>query len=248
MRNRCCLWRSFTGHQPVESARNGVVDGGLSPVANDGRHRSLTPIKPVLVALGFVECLHPVLLSSGIVLRSPELQDLTYHLVVMFRVLVAIGALVLLHNLYAGASATTRAILRWTAAALAGMWVYDLNLYTIAYLGKELPLELAAFRGLVIGAVAALIAFGGNRSNSDLRFSPSRAVAFQTLSLLVIGLYLLVMVGLAQSLDFGWGSRPPDTGWLHLCSNGGCLAVAAFAQNAWLAACHSAQAPVSASV
>ncbi|MCB2088597.1 MAG: PEP-CTERM system histidine kinase PrsK, partial [Sphingomonadaceae bacterium] len=204
----CVIAAAFGAASPVtslvESARNlAWLLVVYRLFANDGRHRSLTPIKPVLIALGFVECLHPVLFVVGHRFAiTPELQDLTYHLVVMFRVLVSIGALVLLHNLYAGASATTRVILRWTAAALAGMWVYDLNLYTIAYLGKELPLELAAFRGLVIGSVAALIAFGGNRSNSDLRFSPSRAVAFQTLSLLVIGLYLLVMVGLAQSLDF----------------------------------------------
>ena len=43
---------------------------------------------------------------------------------------VAVGALVLLHNLYAGASDTSRQVLRWSAAALAGMWAYDLHLYT----------------------------------------------------------------------------------------------------------------------
>ncbi|MBD3728125.1 MAG: PEP-CTERM system histidine kinase PrsK [Sphingomonadales bacterium] len=175
--------------------------------ASDGRHESMAPIRPVLVALGFVECLHPALLFVGHRFAlTPELQDLTYHLIVMFRALTAIGALMLVHNLYAGASGSNRVVLRWSAAALAGMWVYDLNLYTIGYLGQELPRELASVRGLVAGAMAVLFALGGDARSAQMRLRPSRAVAFQTLSLLVIGIYLLVMVGLAQSLDFLGGN------------------------------------------
>jgi putative PEP-CTERM system histidine kinase len=175
--------------------------------ASDGRDQNSGPIRPVLYALGFVECLHPALLTIGYPFGvTSELQDLTFHVIVMFRVLFAIGSLVLVHNLYAGASGATRQLLRWNAAALAGMWVYDLNLYTIAYLGDELPQEIAALRGLVTGVMAVLFALGSDARTSSLRFLPSRTVTFQTLSLLVIGTYLLVMVGLAQSLDFLGGN------------------------------------------
>lgn len=175
--------------------------------ASDGRDQDSGPIRPVFYALGLLECLQPALLTIGYRFAvTAEQQSLTFHLIVIFRVMFAIGALVLVHNLYAGASGATRQLLRWNAAALAGMWVYDLNLYTIAYLGDELPLEIAALRGLVTGVMAMLIALGSDARTSSLRFRPSRTVTFQTLSLLVIGTYLLVMVGLAESLDFLGGN------------------------------------------
>jgi len=42
--------------------------------------------------------------------------------------------------------------------------------------------------------MVSLLALGAKAASTGLQFRPSRAVTFQTLSLLVIGLYLLVMV------------------------------------------------------
>jgi putative PEP-CTERM system histidine kinase len=99
-----------------------------------------------------------------------------------------------------------RTALRWTCCALALIWGYDLNLYTIAYLARALPVELAALRGLAQLGVAGLLVIGAVRGRSALRFSPSRAVAFQSLSLLVIGGYMILMVGAAQSLAWLGGN------------------------------------------
>lgn len=169
--------------------------------ANDGRDRSMGAIRPVVLVLAFVELLQPALL----VLQARYAVALNLELVnlqigVMFRILVAVGALVLLHNLYVGASAGTRKLLRWSAVALAVHWTYELNFYTIAYLSGELPVELSALSGLATAFVALLLAIGANQTNSELRLRPSRAVTFQTLSLLVIGLYFLIMIAIAQSL------------------------------------------------
>lgn len=187
----------------AEAARNlGWIFVLYRLFANDGRHRSLTPIRPVIAALAFVECLQPALLLTELrIAITPELDAMVFRVSALFRVLVAVGALVLLHNLYVGASATTRHMLRWSAAALAGMWAFDLNFYTIAYLGETPTAELAAFRGLVAGLMAVPLAIGGIAAAEEMRLRPSRDVAFQTLSLLVIGVYLIMMVGVAQSLS-----------------------------------------------
>jgi putative PEP-CTERM system histidine kinase len=174
--------------------------------ARDGRHASMAPIRPMLVVLALLELLQPALLllawrfSDVAAAESSILQ-----IIVTFRLLVVIGALVMVHNLYVGAMGAARSMIRWTCAALALLWGYDLNYYTIAYLGSGhegwgFPLELTSLRGVALVAFANLLAIGVVRQGSNQRLSPSRAVAFQSLSLLVIGIYLVVMVGASRSL------------------------------------------------
>ena len=175
--------------------------------ANDGRDETLRLVRPVVAALAFVEMLQFVLLLVGhrYALTS-ELALLTFETSALFRGLVAVGALVMLHNLYAGASQPSRRILRWNAAAMAGLWAFTLNFYTIAYLAGRFPQELVALRGLAIAFIAVPFALGFNRKAAGLTFSPSRAVTFQMLSLVIIGAYLLVMFGLASWLDMLTGN------------------------------------------
>lgn len=169
----------------------------------DGRHETVRPVRPVLLALAFVELLQPILLFLHIRFgHMPDAAPMIFQISVMFRLLVVIGALVLVHNLYAGAMAQQRAAVRWTCAALALQWGYDLNYFTIAYLARSTPPELAALRGLAGLMAVALLATGAFRGQSTSRFSPSRVVAFQSLSLVVIGAYMMVMVGAAQSLTW----------------------------------------------
>jgi len=177
--------------------------------ANDGRHETLKPIRPVVLALLFVECLQVALLLLTLQYELPaSLSALTFQVSAMFRVMVSVGVLVLLHNLYIGASHSVRIALRWTTAAIAALWAFDLNYYTIAYLGADIPIELAAIRGLVIATMTIPLSIGVRSNAATFKLRPSRSVTFQTLSLLVIGAYFLLMVGIAQSLamiggDFG---------------------------------------------
>ena len=167
----------------------------------DGRHRSIRPIGPMVAALAFVEAMQPALLLVQVnYAASPLVAGIAAENHAMFGMLVAIGALVLAHNLYVGATATAREMLRWSALGLALIWLYELNLNTVAYLGGSVT-QLRALYGVVsIASVASLaIGFSPARARSGLR--PSRAVAFQGLSLLVIGAYLLIMIGFAQWLD-----------------------------------------------
>ena len=171
--------------------------------AADGRDFSLRPIRPVIITLALVELFQPILLAiDARVGLMPDLVALTFEVSVILNMLVAVGALMLLHNLYAGAAASSREILRWSTIGLAGVFAYDLNLYTIAYLSGAYPAFLMGLRGVLCGVMAGTLALGANSKSAGLQFRPSRAVTFQTLSLLVIGSYLLFMVLVTRSLAF----------------------------------------------
>ena len=170
---------------------------------HDDRDVSLGPIRPVVFSLAFVELMQVALLVAraqyGDVLAA---EILVTRLAFTFRLLFCVGALVLVHNLYAGASTQAREGLRWPASALAVLWLYDLNLYTIAYLDDGLPALLVNLRSLVLAVAVVLFAMGTVRTESELRFRPSRSFAFQSFSLLLIGAYLVVMVVIAQGLAY----------------------------------------------
>ena len=171
--------------------------------ASDGRHDSLAPIRPLVIVLGVVELLHVnIVMLTGDIAPGSATGEIVFDLIVLFRLLLTVGALVLVHNLYGGASGQSRAALRWLAAGLAALWVFDLNLYTLAYLSKAWPQEIASLRGLSVIVLASLLAIGATRNRDALRFRPSRAVTFQTFSLLLIGIYLIAMVTAAQWLNY----------------------------------------------
>ncbi|WP_234030095.1 XrtA/PEP-CTERM system histidine kinase PrsK [Erythrobacter mangrovi] len=205
--NWCFAAASFQPGRPIveltEIARNLAWLFVLFRLfANDGRDETLRLVRPTVLALCFVEALHFLLLLID--MSNPmttEVSTLVFETATLFRIMVAVGALVLVHNLYVGAATPSRRLLRWNAAALTGLWAFDLNFYTIAYiLGSPSP-ELTALRGLAAGMLAIPFTMGFNRAAAGLEFRPSRAVTFRSLSLLVIGAYLLLMIGLARWLD-----------------------------------------------
>ncbi|MPS69521.1 MAG: PEP-CTERM system histidine kinase PrsK [Novosphingobium sp.] len=174
--------------------------------ASDGRHSSLAPIRPVIFALGFVELLHlGMTLAVARLMIAAGLANVGFEIDVMLRLLVTIGGLVLVHNLYAGAPREMRPALRWPAVGLAVLWSFDLNLYTIAYLGRTWPGEIVALRGIAALVLVACLTIAASRNRDELRLKPSRAVTFQTFSLLVIGAYLVAMVVVAQWLSYAGG-------------------------------------------
>lgn len=189
--------------------------------AHDGRDKNVGPIRPVVFALAFVELMQLVLFATQQhYIGAPSAQLAILRFEATFRLLFCIGALVLVHNLYAGASQVAREALRWPAAALGVLWLYDLNLSTVAYLVESQPQALLALRGLAMLAMVAMLAVGVLRHDGDLRFRPSRSFAFQSFSLLVIGGYLALMVVLAQGLAYAGGevARLVQVGFIALAS------------------------------
>lgn len=202
----CSLAAAFGPHALTtllaETARNLALIAVIFRLFSaDGRDESLKPIRPVIIALALVQLFQPVvLLVSARSAFEPELVSLTFEVSAVLNMLVAIGALVLLHNLYAGAAAASRQVLRWSGIGLAGIFAYDLNLFTVSYLLGEHPSGLVMLRGLFTGVMTALLAMGAISEGRGLQFRPSRTVTFQTLSLLVISSYLLIMVLVTRSL------------------------------------------------
>jgi len=112
---------------------------------------------------------------------------------------MASGALVLVHNLYGQANATSRVAIRGPMLGLSLMWGYDLNLYTLAYLHAPGAAQLFDWRGVFI-ALAGLLFVVSQPGRDTLDIRLSRAATFQSLSLLGICIYFAVMALVATAL------------------------------------------------
>ncbi|MEY2943777.1 MAG: hypothetical protein RLY97_1791 [Pseudomonadota bacterium] len=207
-----CLTVAVTGGDSLEgevaiSLRNlAYIMAVYRLFAGDGRHTSVAPVRPVVIALGFANFFQPLamLIESRIVAGGGH-NGMAFHLNVMLAMLGAVGSLVLVHNLYVGAVEPFRSVLRWPATAFAMIWGFELNLYTAAYLGNRWPVELAAVHGVVDIGFAVILAIGASHGREALRLRPSRAMTFHSFSLLLIGAYFLAMVGIAQWLSYAGG-------------------------------------------
>ena len=194
----------------AETIRNLAWLAFLHNLMGGGRNQAgIVGGRPVLAVLACVELLHPVLRFTVASLPpSHALQGAAFELTVFFRLMVTVGGLVLVHIVYELASRRGRSALRWNAAALGAVWLCDLNFYMVAWLGDGQPGALEALRGIVLVPVAVMLAIARTRG-AELRIRPSRAMAFQSLSLLVIGGYLVIMVAAAQSLAWLGDTTPP---------------------------------------
>jgi putative PEP-CTERM system histidine kinase len=113
---------------------------------------------------------------------------------------IAAGSLVLVHNLYGQAAPDSRWGIRLPMIALAGMWAYDLHLYTVAYLTNGPVDDLFAMRGATVAALSPLFAIASRR-NAHWKMQLSRAATFQSLSIFAIFAYLIVMMSATQALE-----------------------------------------------
>jgi putative PEP-CTERM system histidine kinase len=205
--------------------------------AADGRTASLKPIRPVIIALVLVQLLQPVVLLVGARIgHAPGIAAAVFEARVLIDMLVSIGALMLLHNLYAGAASEVRPVLRWTGIALAGIFAYDLNLNTLAYHGGAIPPGLGEVRGAFAGVMTLLFALGMNAAGPRVQFNPSRAVTFRTLSLLLIGGYLAGMVLITKGLALIGGdiARASQVLFLVAALLGAAIALPSPRVRAWL--------------
>jgi putative PEP-CTERM system histidine kinase len=135
---------------------------------------------------------------------SQRAMEAFFLSLLLLRMTAAIAALVLVHNLYTAASPEARWGIRLPMIALAAMWTYDLNLYTVTYLSHAWPDELIAMRGVTMVMLAPLFALASRR-NANWKMRLSRAVTFQSLSLMAIGGYLVSMVIIARMLELAGG-------------------------------------------
>jgi putative PEP-CTERM system histidine kinase len=125
----------------------------------------------------------------------------TLHLI---GITIAAGSLVLVHNLYGQAAPGSRWGIQLPMIALAAMWVYDLHLYTVAWLTRDPAHDLFAMRGAVLAMLVPLFALASRR-NSGWKLQVSRAATFQSLSVLAIFAYLLLMMSASRAMEIVGG-------------------------------------------
>lgn len=193
--------------QLAETARNLAWTGFMFSLLR----RSEGPEQPrsinmIYAALLFILTSQPLF---DLLTRSPMLGTAyvssAMHASVLLRMVFCAGALVLVHNLYSTAAPETRAGIRLPMAALAALWTFDLNLYTISYLTSEMSAELVSTRGIATALLAPVLALASLRNN-DWRLQLSRSVAFRSASLLLIGAYLIAMILIANAINMIGGT------------------------------------------
>ncbi|CAA9527215.1 MAG: Two-component system sensor histidine kinase [uncultured Sphingomonas sp.] len=190
----------------AETARNLLWVGLLYSLAaaarDEGYHlhgvRLVYFAVAAVLGLQFIVGLLPLLTPETI---QPKILTATSSIL---RLAATGGALVLVHNLYGQAAPASRTSIRLVMLALALTWVYDLNLYTLAYLNRAATGSLYDARGAFIALTAPLFALGMQQSEG-WRVRLSRAATFQSLSLLAICSYFVLMASLATVLeDSSW--------------------------------------------
>ena len=195
----CWAWLSaVTPGEPLvgyaESARNLVWIGLLYSLsaASEERQRGVSMVYSAVAAVIGMQ-----LVADTLNLISPS--GTIADTILILRVTTVAGALVLVHNLYGQAAPDSRSHIRMAMLGLALIWVYELNLYTVAYLRGASPQRLYEWRGLAVALTAPLFLFGA-RSGGGWRIKLSRAATFQSLSLLAICGYFALMAILATAL------------------------------------------------
>ena len=173
----------------------------------DGRLDQLRGSRPVFAVLAGIEILRSVVgIGLPLIVAVPEALAATNQLAAVLQALFVIGALVLVHNLYVGASGAARQVLRAPALALALVWGFDLHALTLGYVTGEAAPAVLDYRGIA-SAIAALLIGIACFGRSALRtVRPSRAVTFQSFSLLLIGTYVVGMIAIARGISLLGGS------------------------------------------
>jgi putative PEP-CTERM system histidine kinase len=195
----CWAWlAAVVPGEPVlafaESARNLVWISLLYSLSSASEERE-HGLKLVYGAVAAVIGLQ--LIGETLQLFSPT--DTIAQTGLVLRVTTAAGALVLVHNIYGQAAPASRSHIHLAMLGLALIWIYDLNLYTVAYLGSASASHLVEWRGLAVALAAPLFALA-TRNEGSWRIRLSRAATFQSLSLLAICAYFALMAILATAL------------------------------------------------
>ncbi len=193
--------------QLAEAARNftflAFMYGIMQSGDQGGAHRAL---KSVYASVAAVVGLQIVI--GGVIGEYRIVAPLMFEALAatsqMIGLTIAAGALILVHNLYGQASPASRSALRFPMIALTVMWAYDLHLYTVAYFTRGLAQDLFALRGLVLAMLVPLFVLG-IRNNATWKVQLSRAATFQSVSVLFILAYLIVMMSGARAMELVGG-------------------------------------------
>jgi putative PEP-CTERM system histidine kinase len=163
-------------------------------------NRAVTTIYCVVIAVALAGIALTVI-QAGYV--EPGTGPFTVR--ILLRMMVAVGALVLVHHLYSVVAPAARGGIRLAVAALAAIWSADLTLYALSYATASWPEGMVAVRGLVAVAIVPLLAVAVHR-NGNWSLNISRTVTWQTLTLVALMAYAAATFVVISMIDaFGGG-------------------------------------------
>jgi putative PEP-CTERM system histidine kinase len=191
----------------AEAARNfaflGFMYAIVSRAADERGERGVKLVYTVVAGvIGLQLTLAGVTPSSA---GNPLLHEALVSTAQVIGLTIAAGSLILVHNLYGQAAHESRWGIRLPMIALAGMWAYDLHLYTVGWLTRGPVDDLYAMRGAILSLLVPLFALASRR-NSGWRMQLSRAATFQSLSLIAILGYLILMMTASRALEVVGGN------------------------------------------
>jgi len=146
-----------------------------------------------VVALVTLAAMALDILAAG----PPQIAGDAGSVALLLHLLVAVGVLVMVQALHSALARTAGGGLRWTVVALGGFWLTDFAILSLAYLGVPRTGLLLVARGAALVCVAAAMGLGLQR-RGDWRVRMSRTVAYQSLTLVAVGAYF-VLLALATS-------------------------------------------------
>ncbi|MDP8994300.1 MAG: PEP-CTERM system histidine kinase PrsK [Pseudomonadota bacterium] len=220
-----------------ESGRNlaflAFMYGILRGAAEDDRQRA---VKVVYAAVAGVVGLQIVI--GGVMAEfehSPRIFAALASTSHIIGLTIAAGSLVLVHNLYGQAAPNSRWGIQLPMLALAAMWAYDLHLYTVAWLTREPAEDLFAMRGAILAMIVPLFALASKR-NASWKMQLSRAATFQSLSVLAIFAYLIVMMSATRALEIVGGEwvRVGQVGLIFAMTVGALILLPSGRARAWV--------------
>ncbi len=127
---------------------------------------------------------------------------------ILLRLLLAIGEIVLIENLYRGTAPELRWHVGLACVALGSIAAYDIALIADAVLAHRISPVLVTGRALATVLVAPLFAVSAARNrNWNVRLRVSRTAAFHSATLIGSGIFLVSLGSLAQLAQARWAPR-----------------------------------------
>ncbi len=164
---------------------------------------------------------------------TPDIAVQTAQAALILRMMAAVAALVLVQGLYNAVAPARGSGMRPIVLAMGAMWLIDVNLLSVAYLTSAWPVQLTALRGVAMALIAMAIAAGLQR-RGEWPMQISRTIAYQSLSLVAIGLYfaLLALATTAIAAIGGANARLLQTAFVF----GSTAAILTLVSSTWLRA------------
>ncbi|APR52438.1 PEP-CTERM system histidine kinase PrsK [Sphingomonas koreensis] len=202
-------------------------------IALHRRNGSERPPAAIGIVYGVVALVILVALALHVAATAPEAAPEVTQAALLLRMMAAVTALVLVQSLHSAITAPGTAGMRPVVLAIGAIWLVDINVLSVAWLTMGWPHQLVAVRGGAMALITAAIAMGLQR-RGEWPMQLSRTVAYQSLSLVAIGLYfaLLALATSALAAIGGDNARLLQTAFVF----GSTAAILTLVSSPWLRA------------